>query len=90
MPPVECAAPRCWVCCAASPSSPDSCVRQTENAFLRYGVGFLLFAKFVPGLGTLGPPLAGAAGVGVLRFSFYSASGASLWISAWMALGYGA
>jgi hypothetical protein len=69
---------------------PDSCVRQTENAFLRYGVRFLLFAKFVPGLGTLGPPLAGAAGVGVLRFSFYSASGASLWISAWMALGYGA
>jgi membrane protein DedA with SNARE-associated domain len=69
---------------------PDSCVRQTENAFLRYGVRFLLFAKFAPGLGTLGPPLAGAAGVGVLRFSFYSASGASLWISAWMALGYGA
>ena len=57
---------------------PDSCVRQTENAFLRYGVRFLLFAKFVPGLGTLGPPLAGAARVGVLRFSFYSATGASL------------
>jgi membrane protein DedA with SNARE-associated domain len=69
---------------------PDSCVRQTENAFLRYGLRFLLFAKFVPGLGTLGPPLAGASGVGVLRFSLYSASGASLWISAWMALGYGA
>jgi membrane protein DedA with SNARE-associated domain len=69
---------------------PDSCVRQTEDAFLRYGLRFLLFAKFVPGLGTLGPPLAGAAGVGVLRFSSYSASGASLWISAWMGLGYGA
>src|SRR5262245_32548035 len=68
----------------------DSCVRQTENAFLRYGVRFLLFAKFVPGLGTVGPPLAGAAGVGVLRFSLYSVSGASLWIGAWMALGYGA
>ena len=69
---------------------PDSCVRQTENAFLRYGLRFLLFAKFVPGLGTVGPPLAGAAGVGVLRFSLYSVSGASLWIGAWMALGYGA
>ena len=69
---------------------PDSCVRQTENAFLRYGLRFLLFAKFVPGLGTVGPPLAGAAGVGVVRFSLYSASGASLWIGAWMALGYGA
>src|SRR5262249_57188165 len=67
---------------------PDSRVRQTENAFLRYGLRFLLFAKFVPGLGTVGPPLAGAAGVGVLRFSLYSVSGASLWIGAWMALGY--
>ena len=69
---------------------PDSCVRKTENAFLRYGLRFLLFAKFVPGLGTVGPPLAGAAGVGVVRFSLYSASGAFLWIGAWMALGYGA
>jgi membrane protein DedA with SNARE-associated domain len=69
---------------------PDSCVRKTEDVFLRHGVRFLLFAKFVPGLGTVGPPLAGAAGVGVLRFSLYSASGASLWIGAWMALGYGA
>jgi membrane protein DedA with SNARE-associated domain len=39
-------------------------------------------AKFVPGLGTVGPPLAGAAGVGVLRFSLYSASKASLWSGA--------
>jgi membrane protein DedA with SNARE-associated domain len=69
---------------------PDSCVRQTENAFLRYGLRFLLFAKFVPGLGTVGPPLAGAAGVGVLRFSLYSACGAFLWLGAWMAVGYGA
>jgi hypothetical protein len=53
-------------------------------------VRFLLFAKFVPGLGTLGPPLAGAAGVGVLRFSLYSASGAALWSGAWITLGYGA
>ena len=35
---------------------PDSCVRRTEEVFLRHGVRFLLFAKFVPGLGTVGPP----------------------------------
>ena len=29
---------------------PDSCVRQTENAFVKYGVRSLLVAKFVPGL----------------------------------------
>jgi membrane protein DedA with SNARE-associated domain len=69
---------------------PDSCVRRTEDVFLRYGVRFLLFAKFVPGLGTIGPPLAGILGVGVLRFSLYSAMGAFLWAGAWMVLGYAA
>ena len=39
--------------------SPDSCVRQTENSFLRYGMNSLLFAKFVPGLNTIAPPMAG-------------------------------
>jgi membrane protein DedA with SNARE-associated domain len=69
---------------------PDSCVRRTEEVFLRHGVRFLLFAKFIPGLGTVGPPLAGMVGVGVLRFSLYSAMGAFLWAGAWMVLGYGA
>jgi membrane protein DedA with SNARE-associated domain len=69
---------------------PDSCVRRTEDVFLRHGVRFLLFAKFIPGLGTVGPPLAGMVGVGVLRFSLYSATGAFLWAGAWMVLGYGA
>ena len=69
---------------------PDSCVRRTEEVFLRHGVRFLLFAKFVPGLGTVGPPLAGMVGVGVLRFSLYSAIGAFFWAGAWMVLGYGA
>jgi membrane protein DedA with SNARE-associated domain len=69
---------------------PDTCVRRTENVFLRHGVRFLLFAKFVPGLGTVGPPLAGIVRVGVLRFAIYSATGAFLWAGAWMAVGYGA
>ena len=69
---------------------PDSCVRRTEEVFLRHGVRFLLFATFVLGLGTVGPPLAGMVGVGVLRFSLYSAIGAFFWAGAWMVLGYGA
>jgi membrane protein DedA with SNARE-associated domain len=69
---------------------PDSCVRRTEDVFLRHGVRFLLFAKFVPGLGTVGPPLAGMLGVGVLRFSLYTALGAFVWVGAWMVLGYAA
>src|SRR5262245_17679881 len=38
---------------------PDSCVRRTENVFARYGIRAMLIAKFVPGLTTVMPPLAG-------------------------------
>src|SRR5262249_57067192 len=40
---------------------PDSCVRNTENLFLRRGRCALLVAKVFPGLRPLAPPLAGAA-----------------------------
>jgi len=69
---------------------PDTCVRRTENVFLRHGVRSLLVAKFIPGLSTVAPPLAGIVGVGVLRFSLYSAAAAFLWAAAWMAVGYAA
>ena len=47
---------------------PDSCVRQTENVFSRFGAGSLLFAKFVPGLSTAAPPLAGLFRMPLWRF----------------------
>jgi membrane protein DedA with SNARE-associated domain len=67
---------------------PDSCVRRTEDVFLRYGVRSLVVAKFVPGLSTVAPPLAGIVGVGVTRFAAYSALAALLWAGAWGSLGY--
>jgi membrane protein DedA with SNARE-associated domain/rhodanese-related sulfurtransferase len=67
---------------------PDSCVRRTENAFVRYGVGSLLVAKFVPGLSTVTPPLAGIVGMTLTRFLFYDAVGAFLWAGSSAALGY--
>jgi membrane protein DedA with SNARE-associated domain len=67
---------------------PDSCVRRTEDVFLRYGVRALIVAKFVPGLSTVAPPLAGMVGVSVPRFAAYSALGALLWVGTWGGLGY--
>ena len=67
---------------------PDSCVRRTENLFLRYGVRALLVTKFVPGLGAVAPPLAGMVGVGAPRFAVYSALGGLLWGGTWSGLGY--
>jgi membrane protein DedA with SNARE-associated domain len=67
---------------------PDSCVRRTENVFLRYGVRALLVTKFVPGLGAVAPPLAGIVGISAPRFAVYSALGGLLWGGTWTSLGY--
>lgn len=68
--------------------SPDSCVSQTEEHFERWGVGLLVFSKFVPGLSTITPPLAGAARLGWVRFAFYNGIGVALWAGAGIAAGY--
>jgi membrane protein DedA with SNARE-associated domain/rhodanese-related sulfurtransferase len=50
---------------------PDSCARRTQNLFVRHGMKGLVVAKFIPGLSTLAPPLAGSTGVTVPRFLFF-------------------
>jgi membrane protein DedA with SNARE-associated domain/rhodanese-related sulfurtransferase len=72
--------------CKAS-LSPDSCVRQTESRFDRWGAWCLVLGKFVPGLATIGPPLAGASGIGWSRFLFLNGLGSLLWIAPSIALG---
>jgi hypothetical protein len=67
---------------------PDSCVRRTENAFLKYGVNTLLVAKFVPGLNTVAAPLAGDSGVAVTRFLAIDSLGIVVWSGAYMGVGY--
>ncbi len=62
--------------------SPDSCVRQTEATFERRGVGTLVIAKFVPGLSTIAPPLAGALGMRVPSFLIFNGAGSALWAGA--------
>ncbi|MEP6994667.1 MAG: VTT domain-containing protein [Acidobacteriota bacterium] len=62
--------------------SPDSCVRQTESLFERFGMPSLLVAKFIPGFSTVAPPLAGSLGIGMRSFLLYDAGGALLWAGA--------
>src|SRR5262245_62073621 len=68
--------------------NPESCVRQTEVLFERYGLLSIVFAKFVPGLATVAPPLAGAMGVGSVRFALATSLGALLWAAASMSVGW--
>jgi membrane protein DedA with SNARE-associated domain len=68
--------------------SPESCVRQAENTFERYGPGSLVLGRFVPGLGIVAPPLAGGFGVGVPTFLLYNGIGSALWALSGLALGW--
>jgi membrane protein DedA with SNARE-associated domain len=67
---------------------PDSCVRRTENVFLRYGPRALLFAKFVPGLSTAAPPLAGMFRMPVWRFGLFDGLGSLAWAGGYALVGY--
>lgn len=68
--------------------SPDSCVHRTERFFQRYGVKSLLVAKFVPGLNTVAPPLAGMLKVAPWRFVAVDFAGITLWAGSAMTLGW--
>jgi membrane protein DedA with SNARE-associated domain len=67
---------------------PDSCVRRTEGLFAKQGARSLVFAKFVPGLGTVAPPLAGIFHMRPSRFLLFDMFGALLWSSLYVGLGY--
>ncbi|HEX2928397.1 MAG TPA: VTT domain-containing protein [Candidatus Binatia bacterium] len=66
---------------------PDSCVRRTENLFVRHGVHSLLVAKFVPGLNTAAPTLAGIFRMPVARFMIFASLGAFFWVVTVTSLG---
>jgi membrane protein DedA with SNARE-associated domain len=66
---------------------PDSCVKQTETIFERWGAPSLMLAKYVPGFSTAAPPLAGTMRLGLPVFLAYSAVAALLWAGLPVALG---
>src|SRR6267378_493326 len=67
---------------------PDSCVRRTEGLFSKQGARSLLLAKFLPGLGTVAPPLAGIFHMRPQRFFIFDALGSLLWAGTFLGLGY--
>lgn len=66
---------------------PDSCIRRTEETFARHGALSLLYAKFVPGLNTAAPPLAGLFRMKLSRFLVFDALGAVVYLGALSLLG---
>jgi len=66
---------------------PTVCVRKTQDSFGRRREGTLMIAKFVPGLATLAPPVAGQLGMKLERFLIFDGIGATLWVGALLGAG---
>lgn len=66
---------------------PSSCVRTTQNSFGRRRAATLVIAKFVPGLATLAPPVAGENGMAFSSFLLFDGIGSFLWVGALLAGG---
>lgn len=68
--------------------SPDSCVRQTENLYERWGAPSLMVAKFIPGFGAVATSMAGFARTSRSTFLLFDTIGALLWSGVAVALGW--
>jgi membrane protein DedA with SNARE-associated domain/rhodanese-related sulfurtransferase len=67
--------------------SPDTCVRQTENIYARFGPPSLMVAKFIPGFGAIATALSGAVRTSLLVFLVFDAIGAAIWAGSAIAIG---
>jgi membrane protein DedA with SNARE-associated domain/rhodanese-related sulfurtransferase len=75
-----------WLCRISF--EPSSCVSRTEDFFTRHGVRALIVAKFIPGLSTIAPPLAGIVGLRLPQYLLYNGLGTVLWVSSGIGVGY--
>lgn len=66
---------------------PTTCVRRTQDSFGRRRGVMLMFAKFIPGLGILAPPVAGENGMHYGAFLIYDGIGGALWAGALLTAG---
>lgn len=67
--------------------SPDTCVRQTETIYSRFGAPSLMVAKFIPGFAAVATALSGAVRTPYLTFLLFDAIGAALWAGTAIAVG---
>ena len=67
--------------------SADSCVRQTSSHFERWGDWTVFLGKFIPGAGSVAPPLAGVMRMDLWRFVILTVAGSALWVGVSVALG---
>ena len=68
--------------------NPESCILSSADSFHRRGRLLLVFAKFVPGINTMAPPLAGSMNMRYLQFARFDYTGAALYIGTYLSVGF--
>src|SRR6202051_2721900 len=68
--------------------NPESCILRSADTFYRRGRTLLVIAKFIPGINTMAPPLAGSMNMRFATFLRLDFAGAVLYIGAYFAMGY--
>lgn len=68
--------------------NPESCILRSAESFYKRGKMTLLLAKFIPGVNTMAPPLAGSMKMRPWQFLRFDAAGATLYASAYIVLGF--
>lgn len=69
-------------------ANPETCILRSAEYFYRRGKLTLLFAKFIPGINTMSPPLAGSMRMRPAQFLAFDSLGAAIYIGAYAAAGY--
>jgi membrane protein DedA with SNARE-associated domain/rhodanese-related sulfurtransferase len=67
---------------------PENCIFRSAGFFYERGPRVLLFARFIPGLNSMAPPLAGSLNMKPFRFWRLDILGATLHASTWTLVGY--
>jgi membrane protein DedA with SNARE-associated domain len=69
-------------------ANPDTCILRSAESFYKRGKTTLVIAKFIPGVNTMGPPLAGSMKMPFQQFLRFDLMGAVLYVLAYFTLGY--
>lgn len=68
--------------------NPESCILRSANSFYRRGRALLVIAKFIPGINTMAPPLAGCMNMRFWPFVRLDLTGVALYVGVYFGIGY--
>jgi membrane protein DedA with SNARE-associated domain len=64
--------------------NPESCILRSADSFYRRGRQLLVIAKFIPGINTMAPPLAGSMNMRLAQFLPLDLAGAALYVGSFL------